>query len=128
MELNQITLPFIDYEQSAEFYRRLGLRQIVDNPPDYTRFETESGTTLSIQKVEGNIDTQHVTIYFEVADVDARVRELEAAGFQFDHAPVDQTWLWREAYLRDPAGNTLCIYNAGENRRFPPWRIGGNAV
>jgi hydroxymethylpyrimidine/phosphomethylpyrimidine kinase len=36
---------------------------------------------------------------------------------------MDQRWLWREAYLRDPAGNVLCIYHAGTNRRFPPWRI-----
>ena len=37
--------------------------------------------------------------------------------------PVDQRWLWREAYLRDPAGNLLCLYCAGENRLFPPWRL-----
>jgi len=25
--------------------------------------------------------------------------------------------------LSDPAGNTICLYQAGEMRRFPPWRI-----
>lgn len=128
MELNQITLPCVDYEQSVRFYRGLGLRQIVDSPPDYARFETESGTTLSIHKSERGADTPDVVIYFEVEDVDARVRDLESAGFKFQSAPMDQVWLWREAYLRDPAGNLLCIYHAGENRRFPPWRIGGDAV
>jgi hydroxymethylpyrimidine/phosphomethylpyrimidine kinase len=34
-----------------------------------------------------------------------------------------QRWLWREAWLRDPAGNSICLYHAGDNRRFPPWRI-----
>ena len=38
-------------------------------------------------------------------------------------APVEQPWLWREARLTDPAGNRLCLYQADENRRFPPWRI-----
>ena len=38
-------------------------------------------------------------------------------------ASVDQRWLWREAYLRDPAGNVICIFHGGENRRNPPWRV-----
>ena len=37
--------------------------------------------------------------------------------------PLDRDWLWREARLTDPSGNVICIYHAGENRRFPPWRI-----
>ena len=40
-----------------------------------------------------------------------------------EREPVAQTWLWYEAWLRDPAGNAICLYNAGENRRYPPWRI-----
>ncbi|MDH3811648.1 MAG: VOC family protein, partial [Gammaproteobacteria bacterium] len=30
---------------------------------------------------------------------------------------------WREACLRDPAGNVICIFHGGENRRYPPWRV-----
>ena len=56
-------------------------------------------------------------------DVDATVDELLHQGLVFDAEPVDQPWLWREAHLRDPAGNCLCIYHAGENRRNPPWRM-----
>jgi hydroxymethylpyrimidine/phosphomethylpyrimidine kinase len=33
--------------------------------------------------------------------------------------------MWREARLRDPSGNTIFLYRAGEARRFPPWRMGG---
>lgn len=128
MDLNQITLPCADYEQSVRFYLGLGLRQIVDSPPDYARFETESGTTLSLHRVEAKSAAPDVVIYFEVADVDMHVRNLEHAGFNFEGAPMDRAWLWREAYLRDPAGNLLCIYHAGQNRRFPPWRVGEDAV
>jgi hydroxymethylpyrimidine/phosphomethylpyrimidine kinase len=55
--------------------------------------------------------------------VDAVVDRLKERGLEFDSEPVDQQWLWREAHLRDPAGNRLCIYHAGENRRYPPWRL-----
>lgn len=123
MELNQVTVPCTDYAASVEFYRKLGLRLIVDSPPRYARFESSSGSTLSIHAADTLPSPPGVTIYFEVDDVDAIVRELQGNGLQFDAEPVDQRWLWREAYLRDPAGNVICIFHAGENRRNPPWRI-----
>jgi hydroxymethylpyrimidine/phosphomethylpyrimidine kinase len=51
------------------------------------------------------------------------VEALARAGMVFEHGPRDQPWLWREARLRDPAGNIVFLYRAGEARRFPPWRI-----
>jgi hydroxymethylpyrimidine/phosphomethylpyrimidine kinase len=42
-----------------------------------------------------------------------------AAGVEFEQLPADQ----REAQLRDPAGNQLCLYRARSNRRYPPWRV-----
>jgi len=45
------------------------------------------------------------------------------AGVTFESGPCDQPWLWREARLRDPDGNAICLYWAGPNRRFPPWRL-----
>ncbi len=56
-------------------------------------------------------------------DVDAKVVELRGEGLTIDAGPVDQRWLWREAYLSDPTGNVICIFHGGENRRNPPWRI-----
>lgn len=123
MDLNQATLPCTDYDASVTFYKKLGLKQIVDSPPRYARFETPGGTTLSIHATESDRRDPGVVIYFEVADVDETVRQLEEKGLTFDEGPVDQRWLWREAYLTDPAGNRICIYHAGDNRRNPPWRI-----
>jgi predicted enzyme related to lactoylglutathione lyase len=100
----------------------------VDSPPRYARFETKSGTTLSIHAAESNRSGSDFVIYFEVEDVDATVTTLKKAGLHFDKEPEDQSWLWREAYLKDPAGNMVCIYHAGQNRRYPPWRIGADAV
>jgi len=123
MNLNQVTVSCTDYEQSVEFYRALGLCLIVDSPPRYGRFETPSGSTFSIHK--GSACVSETVIYFEVDDVDAEFERLKALGIEFDTEPTDQVWLWREVNLHDPAGNRLCIYHAGENRRFPAWRIEG---
>ena len=123
MELNQITVPCVDYAASVEFYQKLGLRLIVDSPPRYARFESSSGSTLSIHAVDTAPESSGITIYFEVDDVDATVRELRGNGLKFDAEPVDQRWLWREAYLHDPAGTVICIFHGGENRRNPPWRV-----
>lgn len=123
MELNQVTLPSIDYDASVTFYKALGLKQIVDSPPRYARFETSSGSTLSIHVADSIADPTGVTIYFEVDDVDRKVEELRRRGLHIDVEPVNQRWLWREAYLSDPAGNVICIFHAGENRRYPPWRV-----
>ncbi|HEV2747696.1 MAG TPA: VOC family protein [Allosphingosinicella sp.] len=122
MRLNQVTVGATDYEQSVDFYRRLGLTQIVDSPPFYARFETPHGETLSIHAADAV--GSGTIVYFEVEDVDGFVAAL---GLPLDQPPADRPWLWREARLRDPAGNAICIYHAGANRRFPPWRIGSGA-
>ena len=131
MNLNQITLPSTDLERSADFYRKMGFTQIVSAPPRYARFECPQGeATFSLHQVapadgsasQGFAGTG-VVVYFEVDDLDARVAHLCADGFVFDSMPTDERWLWREARLRDPDGNTLCLFHAGRNRRFPPWRL-----
>lgn len=124
MRLNQVTAPARDLDESIAFYRLLGLTLIVRSP-DYARFEVGDGTaTFSLERIA---DIRNAGagphLYFECDDLDARVAELKAKGIVFDHDPVDQRWLWREAWLSDPSGNRLCLYFAGDNRRFPPWRI-----
>jgi len=123
MDLNQVTLPCANYHDSLRFYRTLGLTLIVDSPPRYARFETASGSTFSIHRTDSAESSGDVVIYFEVSNVDLTVRKLKASGIQFESGPEDQDWLWREAYLLDPAGNRICIYHAGKNRRHPPWRV-----
>jgi hydroxymethylpyrimidine/phosphomethylpyrimidine kinase len=61
-------------------------------------------------------------VYLESKDLDSWVARLKTAGLTFKSEPTDQPWLWREARLLDPAGNEICLYHAGSNRRFPPWR------
>ncbi len=126
MNLNQITIAVSNLEKSIAFYQKLGLTLIVDSPnSNYARFECpDGGTTFSLHEAS-EITPQGASFYFEVEDVDTRVKELKASGVEFETEPTDQRWLWREAWTRDPDGYRIAIYHAGENRRFPPWRIGG---
>lgn len=122
MKLNQVTVGCVDYDASVKFYEALGLVQIVDSPPHYARFETASGETFSIHAVDQVFEPTGM-IYFETATLDDEVAALETKGIIFDTQPTDQSWGWREARLHDPAGNALCLFHGGDNRRFPPWRI-----
>ena len=123
MRLNQVTMPCTNVAESEEFYTKLGLIQIVTSD-HYARFVCPDGdTTLSIHVVDEVAEVAAPVVYFECDDLDLIVTKLESAGIVFDSQPTDQRWLWREARLRDPAGNEVCLYHAGENRLNPPWRI-----
>lgn len=121
MNLNQVTLPVQDLEEASRFYRELGLTQIVDSPR-YARFECPGGATFSLSQEDGEFKNGAI-IYFEHERLDEWVAELKDRGFTFDEEPQDQPWLWREAVLHDPSGNKVKLYNAGENRLNPPWRV-----
>jgi hydroxymethylpyrimidine/phosphomethylpyrimidine kinase len=121
--LNQVTVTGRDYAAQVGFYRKLGLRQVVDSPTNgYARFEAWGGTTFSVQIDPDEQVSPTTAVYFECDDLDQRVEALARSGIHFEHGPRDQPWLWREARLRDPAGNIVFLYRAGEARRFPPWR------
>jgi predicted enzyme related to lactoylglutathione lyase len=124
MNLNQVTICSTDVPRAVAFYRRLGLALIVDSAPRYARFACPDGAaTFSIHQAEAAPGPNGPVIYFECEDLDAEVARLQAAGVAFDTGPVDQVWLWREAHLRDPDGNRIILFHAGENRLNPPWRV-----
>lgn len=129
MRLNHVTLPAVDVARSADFYRRLGLIQIVADYPGYARFQSPEGEmTLSLQHVDRAPAQPGASIHFEVDDVDGAVRELEHAGFAFVSGPLDEPYLWREAILLDPDGHRVFVYHAGDNRLDPPWRLAREVV
>lgn len=124
MILNQVTLPSVDVNKATEFYQKLGLMLIVDARPRYVRFELPDGdATLSLHHVEKLPQGEGISVYFQHEDLDPHIEALMKKGLTFDLLPTDQPWLWREARLKDPDGNQLIIYSAGENRKNPPWRI-----
>ncbi|WP_426022974.1 VOC family protein [Brevundimonas sp. PWP3-1b1] len=121
MNLNQVTVQVADIPSARVFYETLGLTLIVSSP-HYARFLCPGGATFSIHHAS-DVRANGTVVYFECQDLDARVAALKTAGLAFDVDPVDQTWLWREAWLRDPDGNRICLYFAGDNRINPPWRL-----
>ena len=124
MNLNQITVPSLDIPKSIAFYQTLGLKMIVESE-HYARFECPDGTsTFSIHLTDELPKGHGISVYFECNDLDEKVKHLIEKGIHFDELPNDKSWLWREAYLKDPDGNQLILFFAGENRLNPPWRIG----
>jgi len=123
MRLNQVTVPAFDIAASVRFYTGLGLKLIVSSP-HYARFECPEGeSTFSVHLTEDTLPKASVVVYFECPNLDKEVAGLQANGYFFTSGPRDEPWLWREARLRDPARNEVCLYWAGENRRNPPWRV-----
>jgi len=124
MNINQITVPSINIEKAIQFYEILGLKLIVKSIPKYARFECLDGSsTFSIHQVNELPNGDGVYVYFECENLDSKVMELKAKGIQFEHEPIDQSWLWREARLKDLDNNQLILFYAGKNRVDPPWKI-----
>lgn len=122
MRLNQVTVTVADIDVAVAFYSTLGLQLIVKSP-HYARFVCPEGdSTFSIHV--GEVATNPSTVvYFENDALDTLVERLKVAGLQFDTDPTVERWLWREARLRDPSNNPICLFQAGSNRLNPPWRL-----
>jgi len=123
MNLNQVTVATTDVARAIGFYSTLGLRLIVESIPRYARFECPDGeSTFSIHRAD-QVAASQTVVYFECGDLDETVAALQRQGIIFTSPPADQPWLWREARLRDPDGNPICLFQAGDHRRNPPWRV-----
>jgi catechol 2,3-dioxygenase-like lactoylglutathione lyase family enzyme len=126
MKFNHVTIIVSELERSKAFYRDLGLELIVDAPPRYARFVVpgnEATFSIEVTADAGPMGPNQAQLFFECDDLDERYEKLVAAGMQFEQAPTDMSYLWREARLRDPDGHDIRLYRAGENRLNPPWRI-----
>jgi predicted enzyme related to lactoylglutathione lyase len=124
MNLNQVTVYTDKPLETVGFYQKLGLQIIVNSLPRYARLECPDGeSTLSVHETETVSNNSNITLYFECENLDEEVKRLMKLGLTFEREPIDQSWLWREAYLKDPNGNNICLFHAGENRKNPPWKV-----
>ena len=128
MNLNQVTINCSKTVETVEFFQKLGLLLIVDSLPRYARLECPDGdSTLSVNEAEtrpvGSMPLDEIVLYFECDDLDSEVERLKSLGLTVDEDPTDRDWLWRQAYLKDPNGNKICLFHAGDNRKNPPWRV-----
>ena len=122
MELNQVTLPVTNMTEAVGFYLTLGFTQIVDTP-HYARFTCPQGNSTFSLSLESESAQNHSVIYFEHEALDELYALLVEKGIHFEQAPTEQRYLWKEAVLKDPSGNKIKLYWAGENRVNPPWKV-----
>jgi catechol 2,3-dioxygenase-like lactoylglutathione lyase family enzyme len=110
------TIPVSDLDRARTFYgETLGLELLWENPASI-RFGV-GPSELSVFR-RPNLTTEHTLAHFEVTDIEATIRDLEAKGVTFvdyDEGPlrttghIAQMGPARGAWLRDPDGNFLGI-------------------
>ncbi|MGI5309656.1 VOC family protein [Rheinheimera sp. WS51] len=122
MELNQVTLPVRNMDDAVQFYLKLGFTQIVDTA-HYSRFSCPDGNSTFSLSLENEQFENHAVIYFEHEDLDTLCEKLVQKGIVFEQAPTEQRYLWKEAIVKDPSGNKIKLYWAGQNRLNPPWKV-----
>ena len=115
--LNQMTLPSACSEADLAFYGHLGLHRIVATDHGYARFEAPGGTTLSLET------GARPTLFLEFEDLEVQLVRLARLGIDVAPIPTPRPWGWDEAWLTDPSGNAICLFQANEQRRYPPWRL-----
>ena len=109
------TIPVSDLDRARAFYgETLGLEHLWENPASI-RFRAGPSSEVSTFKRPG-LTTEHTLAHFEVDDIEAAVRELEAKGVPFvDYTDgplvttnhIAQLGPARAAWFRDPDGNHL---------------------
>ena len=114
------TIPVSDLERARAFYgETLGLEPLWENPASI-RFRVGALSELSTFRRPG-LTTEHTLAHFEVDDIAAVVRELEARGVTFvdytDGPLVTTNHIARigpalGAWFRDPDGNFLGLRQA----------------
>lgn len=125
LEFNHAMLYAADVAKSVHFYAdMLGFRPVDDSRYGgellYARLRSPRGnSTLSIHKLEPGKslpDYEGVRLYFEVENLAAFCKKLEAAGVTLTEQPKLMPWGWTHAYLTDPDGHELSLYWAGAKR------------
>ena len=109
------TIPVSDLDRARTFYgETLGLTLLWENAASI-RFRCGEVSELSTFR-RPSTDTRHTLAHFEVSDIEATVRELEARGVEFvDYTEgplqttghIAQLGPARGAWFRDPDGNFL---------------------
>jgi catechol 2,3-dioxygenase-like lactoylglutathione lyase family enzyme len=117
----QITcmLPVKDLERARRFYsEQLGL-EAVGAKPDGKYVYRCGGTELALFPKPGGTKAEHTAVSFQVKDIAAAIRALEANGVVFadydlpgfktvDHVAVLGSE--KAAWFQDPEGNILCLH------------------
>jgi catechol 2,3-dioxygenase-like lactoylglutathione lyase family enzyme len=129
--LDQLNIVVTDMEQSATFYRLLGL-EVPEGPPEWAPHHRSAvqpeGIDLDLDSevFAGRWDTgigpatvkPRVVIGFRMPSrdaVDSTYKRLTEAGFQGQQVPYDAFWGSRYAVVEDPDGNAVGLMSERED-------------
>ena len=110
-----------DLTRSQTFYEQvMGLKLSARTISNHLLFEGGDGTSLLVYGRPGANKADHTQVRFWTNDVESDVRELESRGAVFEDYdfPALKTvghvattpGVGKSAWLKDPDGNTLAIY------------------
>jgi len=138
--LDQINIVTANFAESLAFYRLLGVSLPADGvfehggASHHANAESDAGAHFDIDSTtfaqvwntgwKGRDDLNGrvlVNFRFESRDdVDARYRELTAAGYQGLHAPCDAFWGARFAVVQDPSGVAVGLMSPAQDQFRSP--------
>jgi catechol 2,3-dioxygenase-like lactoylglutathione lyase family enzyme len=109
-----VTVAVTDLERAKGFFaKRLGL-PILEEAPFAIRFGAGKGSQLSVRRGQPNVG--QTVAHFEVADIEAEVRDLTARGVAFEEYETPKTTNFiaqigpaRGAWFKDPDGNVFGV-------------------
>jgi len=114
------TVPVTDLDRAKEFYGGTLRLEMLWESPASVRYRCGDVSEISVFK-RPPVEREHTLAHFEVADIEAVVRDLESKGVEFvDYAEgplattnhIAQVGPARGAWFRDPDGNTLGVRQA----------------
>src|SRR4051794_30398766 len=108
------TVAVTDLDRSRRFFEeQMGL-PLLDETPFAFRFGAGRGTQISVRRGQPNVG--QTAAHFEVADIEAVIRELAARGVTFEDYETPRTTNFiaqigpaRGARFKDPDGNVFGV-------------------
>jgi catechol 2,3-dioxygenase-like lactoylglutathione lyase family enzyme len=114
-----------DMDRAKEFYeKKLGMKLSSETIPNHLIFEGKGGTTLLIYNRSAPNKAEHTQVRFWSDDIEADVAELDKRGVVFEELDmgtiktvnhIATTPIGKSAWLKDPDGNTLQVYQAPQD-------------
>jgi catechol 2,3-dioxygenase-like lactoylglutathione lyase family enzyme len=108
-----------DVKRLADFYEPILKLKAKWSGPDYAELRTRASILAIFSEeaqekyIPGSADAaknRSVILEFEIADVDAEYRRLQALVKVWVKPPTTQPWGTRSIYFRDPDGNLVDFY------------------
>jgi len=108
------TVAVTDLDRARQFFgEQLGL-PLLDETPFALRFGAGNGTQVSVRRGQPNVG--QTVGHFEVADIEATVRDLRSRDVPFDEYETPKTTNFiaqigpaRGAWFKDPDGNVFGV-------------------